>query len=216
MSNVTHCVNATANELAPLSIMWWEYVGAAIGCVAGAALAAGLTMGLVSLADDDLHEIRLMEEEDCDGDEAKKQLRKLKYYAGRLIPLKKDHHLLLVTLLLVNAGVNEALPIFLDRVVPKPWMAILLSVTLVLIFGEIIPSAIFTGPNQLKIAASFSTIVTIFMWILRPVAWPIARVLDCCLGHGSNEEGGSKSKVLVLSLHRVTIGTYINIIINIV
>jgi hypothetical protein len=78
MSNVTHCVNATANELAPLSIMWWEYVGAAIGCVAGAALAAGLTMGLVSLADDDLHEIRLMEEEDCDGDEAKKQLRKLK------------------------------------------------------------------------------------------------------------------------------------------
>ena len=28
------------------------------------------------------------------------------------------------------------------------------SVTLVLIFGEIVPSAVFTGPDQLRIAAS--------------------------------------------------------------
>ena len=117
------------------------------------------------------------------------QLRKLKKYAARLIPLKKDHHLLLVTLLLVNAGVNEALPIFLDRVVPYPWMAVLLSVTMVLIFGEILPSAIFTGPNQLKIASSFSGVVCVFMWVLRPIAWPIARLLDLCLGHGGGGEG---------------------------
>jgi metal transporter CNNM len=124
MMNIT--CNTTSNELAPLSETWWIYVGAALGCVTGAAMAAGLTMGLVSLADDDLEQIRLMEEEDCDGLEAKQQLRKLKSYAKRLIPVKKDHHLLLVTLLLVNAGVNEALPIFLDRVVPAPWMAVLL------------------------------------------------------------------------------------------
>ena len=173
-----------------LSPVWWSYVGAAIGCVSGAAMAAGLTMGLVSLADDDLHQIHLMEEDDCgDDSEAKRQLRKLKTYAKRLIPLKKDHHLLLVTLLLVNAGVNEALPIFLDRVVPAPWMAVVLSVTLVLVFGEILPSAIFTGPSQLKIAASFSGVVCVFMWVLRPIAWPIARLLDCCLGHGGGGEG---------------------------
>ena len=60
--------------------------------------------------------------------------------------MKKDHHLLLVSLLLVNAAVNEALPIFLDSLVPS-WLAIVLSVTLVLFFGEIIPSAIFTGQS---------------------------------------------------------------------
>ena len=184
---MSNCTND--NELVPLTEAWWVYVGAACGCILGAAMAAGLTMGLVSLADEDLHQLRLMEEDDCADVEAKRQLRKLKKYAARLIPLKKDHHLLLVTLLLVNAGVNEALPIFLDRVVPYPWMAVLLSVTMVLIFGEILPSAIFTGPNQLKIASSFSGVVCVFMWVLRPIAWPIARLLDLCLGHGGGGEG---------------------------
>ena len=40
-----------------------------------------------------------------------------------------------MTLLLVNAAAMEALPIFLDRLV-SPTMAIILSVTAVLFFGE--------------------------------------------------------------------------------
>jgi CBS domain containing-hemolysin-like protein len=43
----------------------------------------------------------------------------------------------------MNAGANEALPLFLDRLVPT-WASVIISVTFVLIFGEIIPSAIFT------------------------------------------------------------------------
>ncbi len=43
-------------------------------------------------------------------------------------------HLLLVTLLLVNAAAMEALPIFLDRLL-SPVAAIILSVTAVLFFG---------------------------------------------------------------------------------
>ena len=178
--------------LVPFTTPWFECVGAALGCVMGAAMAAGLTMGLVSLADEDLHQLRLMEEADCDGAEAKLQLRKLKAYAKKLIPLKKDHHLLLVTLLLVNAGVNEALPIFLDRLVPAPWMAVVLSVTLVLVFGEILPSAIFTGPSQLRIASAFSAVVQFFMWIFWPLAWPIARLLDCCLAHEEDAGNGGR------------------------
>eukprot|EP00946_MAST-07B_sp_MAST-7B-sp1_P003821 g3821.t1 len=198
-------------ELVPLTQEWWLFTGAALGCVMGAALAAGLTMGLVSLADDDLETLILMEECDCDDAEAKSQLRKLKGYAKRLLPLKKDHHLLLVTLLLVNAGVNEALPIFLDRIVPAPWIAILLSVTLVLIFGEIIPSAIFTGPNQLRIASSFSCIVWTALYALRPLAWPIARILDLCLGHGESKSAGSgaryeRAKMKALLRHHRELG----------
>lgn len=55
---------------------------------------------------------------------------------------------MLVTLLLCNAAAMETLPIFLDRVV-SPTEAVILSVSLVLIFGEVIPQAICTGPNQL-------------------------------------------------------------------
>jgi hypothetical protein len=73
-----------------------------------------------------------------------------------------------------------ALPIFLETLVP-PSMAILLSVTLVLFFGEIIPSAIFTGPNQLQIASSLVPVVQTAMFLLSPLAWPIATLLDWLL-----------------------------------
>jgi metal transporter CNNM len=55
--------------------------------------------------------------------------------AARVMPLVQRHHLLLVTLLMANALAMEALPLFLDRVLPS-WAAVLLSVTAVLFFGE--------------------------------------------------------------------------------
>lgn len=50
-------------------------------------------------------------------------------------------HFLLVTLLLCNAAAMEALPLFLDRLA-DPVSAILISVTAVLVFGEILPQAV--------------------------------------------------------------------------
>jgi metal transporter CNNM len=38
--------------------------------------------------------------------------------AARVWPLVQQHHRLLVTLLLINAAANEALPIFLNRYAP--------------------------------------------------------------------------------------------------
>lgn len=69
---------------------------------------------------------------------------KEKKMAARVATLIKDHHLLLVTLLLWNAAAFESLPIFIDRLVPTT-AAILISVTFILIFGEIVPQAICTG-----------------------------------------------------------------------
>ena len=70
-----------------------------------------------------------------------------KRQALSILPIIKQHHLLLVTLLLFNSVSNESLPIFLGALFPN-YIAILISVTMVLIFGEIIPSALFTGPGQ--------------------------------------------------------------------
>lgn len=41
----------------------------------------------------------------------------------------------------------------------RSWLAVVLSVSLVLMFGEIIPSAVFTGSEQLTMAARFSGLV---------------------------------------------------------
>lgn len=54
--------------------------------------------------------------------------------AALVRPLVEQHHFLLVTLLLTNATAMESLPLFLDRLVPQ-WLAVALSVTLVLLFG---------------------------------------------------------------------------------
>ncbi|CAM9621682.1 unnamed protein product, partial [Choristocarpus tenellus] len=75
----------------------------------------------------------------------------------------------------------QALPIFLDNLVPT-WLAVILSVSLVLFFGEILPSAVFTGRNQLAMASGMAWLVFILMTVLAPLAWPIAWVLDRVLG----------------------------------
>ncbi|MBA0836930.1 hypothetical protein Goarm_009119 [Gossypium armourianum] len=57
-------------------------------------------------------------------------------HAAKIFPVVKNQHLLLCTLLIGNSLAMEALPIFLDKLVP-PWAAILISVTLILLFGEV-------------------------------------------------------------------------------
>lgn len=151
------------------------YNGAmALLCVTLAALAAGLTMGMLSL-DPLMLTIKLR----ASRDELERQQAKL------LLPLVQQHHRLLVSLLLLNSISNEALPLFLDKIVPG-YMAVILSVTLVLFFGEIIPSAIFTGPKQISIAASLVPLVRTIMLILSPVGYPVAKLLDFFL-HDDDE-----------------------------
>jgi metal transporter CNNM len=64
----------------------------------------------------------------------------------KIIPVLSKHHWLLVTLLFCNACALEALPIFLDKIVPSTY-AILISVVAVLVVGEVIPQAICIGPQ---------------------------------------------------------------------
>jgi metal transporter CNNM len=107
---------------------------------------------------------------------------KEKEYAAKVLPIIKNHHLLLVTLMLWNATATEALPIFLNSIVPE-FVAIIISVTLVLMFGEIIPASILTGPKQLQIAATLTPIVYVVYVIFFPVAYPISLLLDYIIGH---------------------------------
>lgn len=57
------------------------------------------------------------------------------------------------------------------------WLAIILSVSLVLFFGEILPSAIFTGKWQLAIASSLAWLVYMLMFLFSPIAWPLSWIL---------------------------------------
>ncbi|KAJ1457732.1 hypothetical protein M885DRAFT_481126 [Pelagophyceae sp. CCMP2097] len=137
------------------------------GCVLGASLAAGLTLGIVSLDALDLR-VKLRT-----GTPAEKRC------AAKLLPFveRTPHHQVLCTLLLLNSISNEGLPLFLDELVPK-WAAAMVSVIVVLFVGEILPSAIFTGPQRLRIAAAFTPVLSVLMFVLTPAAWPLAVALD--------------------------------------
>lgn len=139
------------------------------------AVISGLFLGLLTLDPLDLHIILIVSISDED-----------KQYAKTLLPIVEQHHLVLVTLLLMNGIVYETLPLFMDKLVPT-WMAIVLSVTLVLFFGEIIPSAYFTGPAQLELASKLAPIMNISLKIFWPIAYPLSKVLDYIVNSGEEE-----------------------------
>ncbi|WRT69876.1 uncharacterized protein IL334_006867 [Kwoniella shivajii] len=106
-------------------------------------------------------------------------------YARKILPVRKDSHLLLTTLILGNMIVNEALPVVMDTVIGGGIYAVIASTALVVIFAEIIPQSI-CSRYGLLVGASMAWPVRIMIWIAYPVGWPVAKLLEYILGahHG--------------------------------
>ncbi|PSS31340.1 DUF21 domain-containing protein [Actinidia chinensis var. chinensis] len=149
---------------------FWLFLVVVVGLVTFAGLMAGLTLGLMSLGLVDL-EVLMKSGRPQD-----------RIHASKIFPVVKNQHLLLCTLLIGNSLAMESLPIFLDKLVP-PWAAILISVTLILMFGEIMPQAICTRYG-LTVGATAAPFVHLLLWLFFPVAYPISKVLDWMLGKG--------------------------------
>ncbi|XP_062160021.1 DUF21 domain-containing protein At1g47330 [Alnus glutinosa] len=159
-----------AADLGCCATQFWLYVLVIIGLVCFAGLMAGLTLGLMSLGLVDLEVL------------IKSGRPKDRLYAAKIFPVVKNQHLLLCTLLIGNALAMETLPIFLDKLVP-PWAAILISVTLILMFGEILPQAVCTRYG-LKVGSTMAPLVRVLLWLFFPISYPISKVLDWMLGKG--------------------------------
>lgn len=102
-------------------------------------------------------------------------------HAQRLLPLLQEPHWLLVTLLLCNAAAVESLPLALNQLV-SPAMAIILSVTMVLLFGEIIPQAAFVR-HALVIGGFAAAPLKMLMLLTGIISYPLGKLLDRLVGH---------------------------------
>ncbi|KAF2136409.1 uncharacterized protein K452DRAFT_329726 [Aplosporella prunicola CBS 121167] len=172
----------------------WAYLGTAIALVLLGGVFAGLTIALMGQDEIYLQVIATSGE----GAERKSAARVLNL-------LKKGKHWVLVTLLLSNVITNETLPIVLDRSLGGGWPAVLGSTVLIVIFGEIVPQSICVRYG-LPIGAWMAPLVLALMWLMAPVAWPTAKLLDYLLGedHGTTyKKAGLKTLV---TLHK-TLGT---------
>ncbi|XP_047315957.1 DUF21 domain-containing protein At4g14240-like [Impatiens glandulifera] len=168
------------------TLSWFTHAGISCFLVIFAGIMSGLTLGLMSL---NLVELEILQRSGTVSE--KKQ-------AASILPVVQKQHQLLVTLLLCNACAMEALPIYLDKIF-HPFVAIVLSVTFVLTFGEVIPQAICTKYG-LAVGANFVWLVRILMIICYPIAYPIGKILDAVLGHNDALFRRAQLKALV-SIH---------------
>ncbi|XP_010532709.1 PREDICTED: DUF21 domain-containing protein At4g14240-like [Tarenaya hassleriana] len=178
---------SAGGEAIPFGSLWWFiYAGVSCFLVLFAGIMSGLTLGLMSLG---LVDLEILQRSGTPNE--KKQ-------AAAILPVVQKQHQLLVTLLLCNAAAMEGLPIYLDKLFNE-YLAIILSVTFVLFFGEVIPQAICTRYG-LAVGANFVWLVRILMTICYPIAYPIGKILDWVLGHNEALFRRAQLKALV-SIH---------------
>lgn len=100
--------------------------------------------------------------------------------AKRIYPIRKNGNLLLCTLLFGNVAVNSAMAIFLSNI-STGLVAGLVSTGLIVVFGEIIPQAVFSR-HALNLGYNTAWLVRLFIFIFYPIAAPMAWLLDKALG----------------------------------
>ncbi|CAB9505450.1 Metal transporter CNNM4 [Seminavis robusta] len=160
----------------------WYYVvqaSATLLCVIVGSVSSGLYVGLLSM-----DPLLLVIKSRTSKSESEK------HRIEQLLALIKQRHQLIVTLLITSCLAAEAMPVFLQRLV-HDYLAILVSVILVLFFGEILPSVLFTGVNQIEMASRWAPVVRIWIWLLYPVTYPIAYILEVLSSSGSTRRRGS-------------------------
>ncbi|KAG0346487.1 hypothetical protein BG005_000723 [Podila minutissima] len=152
---------------------------------------AGLTIGLMGLDETNLHVLM------ASGTPVEQVHAETVYKL-----LSRGKHWVLVTLLLGNVIVNETLPVVLDSELGGGVVAILISTLLIVVFGEIIPQAV-CARYGLAIGSYCAKPMLVLMYIMSPVAYPIAMLLDYWLGvHHGTTYRRTELKTLV-SLHQV-------------
>ncbi|KAK6981646.1 hypothetical protein R3P38DRAFT_3333801 [Favolaschia claudopus] len=180
---------------------------------------AGLTLGLMGLDDLHLRVSAIASEDETERRNAKKVLQLM----------QKGRHWVLVVLLLVNVIVNETLPIFLDSAIGGGFAAVALSTTAIGLSScclrglagishldltlprylspvhshnnRVIPQAL-SVRYGLSIGAACSPFVLCMMYLLAPVAYPIARILDAMLGTHETHTYKKAELKTFLQLHR--------------
>lgn len=128
------------------------------------AVFSGLTLGLFSL----------------NVSELKRKIRLGDRKAQKVYQVRRNGNLLLCTLLIGNVAVNTAMAIFLGSLATG-MVAGVTATGLILVFGEILPQAVFSR-NALKIGARTAWFVQGMIYVFFPVCYPLSRMLDLMLG----------------------------------
>lgn len=104
--------------------------------------------------------------------------------ANKILSVRRQGNLLLCTLLLGNVAVNSCLAVYLGSIASGV-VAAIISTGLIVIFGEILPQAIF---SRYALTVGYYAVYPVMFvrFILYPITGPIAHILDRLLGEEMN------------------------------
>ncbi|KAH0479765.1 MAG: hypothetical protein KVP17_000156 [Porospora cf. gigantea B] len=163
-------------------------IAGGVALAMASALFSGLTLGLMTL---DVVGLQILIDSKTDVDEgsaAEEGRTRCKHagsqkeaqYARRILKVRKDGNLLLVTLLVGNVAVNSAFSILMGAAL-SGITGFLISTVVITVFGEIIPQAVCS--RYALIVGYYTMPVVVFIEIcLYIICKPIALVLDWILG----------------------------------
>lgn len=104
--------------------------------------------------------------------------------AKRVIGFRKAVHLSLASILLTNVAVISATSIVLSSVTGG-LIAGIISTLLIVVFGEVIPQAMFTK-HALRFMSRFAPLLKLMIILTYPISKPLQLLLDKLLGHEVN------------------------------
>jgi metal transporter CNNM len=119
--------------------------------------------------------------------------------AKRVLPLRRNSHLTLASILLSNVAVISATSLVLEHRF-NGLIAGVLSTLLIVIFGEIIPQAYFVR-NALVVTAAFAPLLRIMVIVTYPVSKPLQLLLDRLFGLETTQLQSRQELGLLLAEH---------------
>jgi CBS domain containing-hemolysin-like protein len=167
----------------------WAY-GALVAVLVVCAVTSGLNLSFLEL---DATHLQVLKRS---GSEA------VGLQVGRVEGLLRRHHVVVLSLVLLHAIMDELLPIVLEYIVPSRYVAVAVAVPLVLIAGELIPSVLVSG-RALAITSFCSPVIWAAVLITGVVSAPLAWV--------SERVGGHDSKLAVRNYRRNELSAFLRI-----
>lgn len=119
--------------------------------------------------------------------------------AKLVLPLRRNSHLSLAAILLTNVAVVSATSLFLENKF-SGLIAGTISTLLIVVFGEILPQALFVK-DSLKFVAWFVPLLRIMIIITYPVSKPLQLLLDKLFGHESMTLHNRQELGFIISEH---------------
>jgi metal transporter CNNM len=120
-------------------------------------------------------------------------------HAKRVLPLRRNTHLTLASILLTNVAVVSATSLVLDQYFVG-WLAGVLATLLIVVFGEVIPQAMFSN-NPMLWASRFAPMLQIMVYVTFAISKPLQLLLDRLFPHTRSKLQSRRELGLLITEH---------------